>query len=283
MVINPPIYSQTVSSPTTVPTTNLKQVAVIGHSLVEALGLYTDLDEQVGSFHGEKSASYNRLKPIIEAKLKDPNTKVVAMMAWANQAGMPPEQFQHEMEQLANLAEKNGKKLILITEPTKYDNGTILGNMEAMNQVMRDLANRKPNNIGLVDVRDLSAYNPDLLHQGPAFAKELANKIKEVATKNTSLVPPTITTTNSTNPASSSVAFNRLKVDLGDNRQATIGVQYDPSNYTIIDQGPNKVLIQGAQGSVLVSFNESKQIVTRFIPQGAQTIAANESLDRVWA
>ena len=177
-------------SPTMERPTNINEVTVVGHSLIAALGSSTDLDNKAWYFHGKVSASFDRqgvgippLKPIIEAQLRDPEIKAVAMMAFANQADMDPKKFKEEITKLITLAKENNKKLILVTEPTNNDNGSRLGNMEAMNQIMRDFAQANPDNTGLVDVHKFATYNPKLLHQGPAFSQELAKRIEAVATQ----------------------------------------------------------------------------------------------------
>jgi len=277
-------------SPTMGTQTKINEVAVVGHSLIAALGSSTDLDNKAGYFHGKVSASFDRqgvgippLKPIIEAQLRDPKIKAVAMMAFANQADMPPEKFKEEITRLITLAKENNKKLILVTEPTNNDNGSRLGNMEAMNQIMRDLAKNNPNNIGLVDVHKFSTYNPKLLHQAPAFSEELARGIEAVATQtNTSAVSPIARTLSTNTPAVLSTAQNPLKVALN-GKVANIGVQYDPSGYEQTKLPNDRVLVKGPSGALVVSLNPDGNVMTTYLnPEEVKQLPANTTGSNDW-
>jgi len=277
-------------SPTMGTQTKINEVAVVGHSLIAALGSSTNLDNKAGYFHGKVSASFDRqgvgippLKPIIEAQLRDPNIKAVAMMAFANQADMPPEKFQKEITRLITLAKENNKKLILVTEPTNNDDGSLLGNMKAMNQIMRDLAKNNPNNIGLVDVHEFSTYNPKLLHQAPAFSKDLARGIEAVATQtNTSAVSPIARTPSTNTPAVLSTAQNPLKVKLN-GRVVNIGVQYDPSGYEQTNLPNDRVLVKGPKGALVVSLNQDGNVMTTYLnPKEVEQLSANTTGSNDW-
>jgi hypothetical protein len=284
------------------------EVAFVAHSLGYRVGVDTDLETRVGSFKGIPSAQYNRqgrnrygeqlppLKPIIEAQLRDPKIKAVAIMAFANQVDMPPEKFQDEIKDLTNLAKSNGKKLILITEPTKSDPGETgrgkpLGNMAKMNDIMRDFARDNPDNIALIDIHKFpeSIYNRNYLHQGPAFSQKLAEQIEAVATTTSS----TANDTNAVQINASTVsptARNPLTLYLN-GVKANIGVQYNPDSYERIRLQDGSILVKGPQGSLIASITDSKKITTSYVnPENVEKLLSDpENLnipqtifDRVW-
>jgi hypothetical protein len=242
----------------------IDEVAVVGHSLIKAVESGTDLDNKVGYFHGKPSASYNRqgvlippLKPIIEAQLRDPKIKAVAIMAFANQVDMPPEKFQDEIKDLTNLAKSNGKKLILITEPTKSDphktgHGKPLGNMAKMNDIMRDFARDNPDNIALIDIHKFpeSIYKRNYLHQYPPFYKMLRTKIEAVAT-GSSTANLSDTAQPVSRESSSGTAKNELKVFLPNFTVAKVGVDHLPSEYKQITRNDGSVLVRGPRADLL--------------------------------